>query len=51
MQQQRALARGSDAGDFVERACGDRTAALGAVRADGIAVDFVAQALEVEQQR
>ena len=46
MQQQRALARRADAGNLVERAGADRAAAFLAVRADGEAVGFVAQALE-----
>ncbi len=49
--QQRALARGADAGDFVERALHEILLALGSVRADGEAMGLVAQALHKEQGR
>ncbi len=39
----------ANAGDIVQRAGGERLAALFAVGADGEAVGFVAQALEVEE--
>ena len=50
MQQTRTLTGRANAGNLVQRAGRDRPAALGAVGADGIAVDFVAQGLEIEQQ-
>ena len=51
MHQQRALAVRADAGDLVERRGGQALRPLRAVRADRKAVRFVAQALEIEQQR
>ena len=47
--EQRLFARGADAGNFVERAGGNRLAPLRPVCADGKAVGFVAEALEIEQ--
>src|SRR3954462_5752578 len=50
MMQQRALARGADAGDFLQPGLPDIAAAAGAVRAYGEAMRFVAQPLhEIEQ--
>ncbi|KAF1856274.1 hypothetical protein Lal_00000685 [Lupinus albus] len=51
VQQQRPLARRANARNFIKRAGRDRAAALFAVRADGEAVNLVAQALQVEQHR
>jgi hypothetical protein len=43
-EQERALARGPDARDFVERAFDELALAPGAMGADGVAVGFLAQA-------
>ena len=51
MLEQRAPARGADAGDLVERIGADGLAALGPVRADGEAVRLVAQPLHEIEHR
>src|SRR5215831_21032317 len=50
-EQERALARRADAGDFVERAPDEVLLAPGAVGPDGEAVRFVAQTLDEEEGR
>src|SRR5690349_16361630 len=51
MQKQRALAAGADAGDLVERALDHLLLAAGAMRADGEAMDLVAQPLDEIEHR
>ena len=51
MQQQRTLARRTDAGNIIQRAGSDGAAAFGAVRADHIAMHLIAQSLEIEKNR
>src|SRR6516165_11645711 len=48
-EQERALARRADAGDFVERTPDEVLLAPGAMGSDGEAVRFVAQALDEEE--